>query len=323
MLKIGLIGYGEIGEAHRIAIEQTKAAELVAIAEPNEQRRNAAAKSGVRTYESYEELLNDGAVDAVVVATPDHLHTEPCIAAAEAKKHILVEKPIATSVADAERILQAANSSGVKLMVGHTLRFFPEYQHAKQAVQEQELGKVISLFARRTNIAAQQSRLQGRCGVLLFLGVHDFDVLRWICDAEPRRIYCESATSIETPYAVESETFTTIQFDNGAIGCVHAGWWLPDNHPAGFEFKLDVTGDKGILNLDFSNHQLTKYTVASNMHMLFTDAMTNEIRSFAACIASDTDSPVSGNDGIVALKMALAAEQSFSESVPIDLAEVS
>ena len=313
---------GEIGQAHCQAMEGIAEVKLVAVAEPNAERRAIAEDMGAVGYSGYETLLECDDVDAVIIATPDHLHAGPCIAAAKAGKHILVEKPIATTVQEAEAIIDAAQEAHVKLMVGHTLRFFAEYQYAKTSVMDGDVGQLVSLFARRTNIISQQQRLQGRCGVLFFLGVHDFDALRWVGGAEPKRIYCESSTSVPSEFPVENETFTTVYFDNGLVACAHIGWYLPESHPAGFDFKLDVTGSKGVVNLDFTRHVITKYTTEVGVHPLITRALADEIRGFSQCVLDDLVSPISGGDGLVALKMALAAQLSIREVRPVDISEI-
>lgn len=318
-VKLGLLGYGEIGRAHASALQEIAEAELIAIAEPSEAVRCEAAKTSVEVFASHEELLASDAIDAVIVATPDHLHSAPCLDAAKAGKHILVEKPIMPTVEESLVIRDAANEAGIKLMVGHTLRFFPEYQYAEQQVRGGELGELVSVFARRTNIITQPERIAGRVSVLGFLGVHDFDVLRWIVGAEPTRIFCENASSVTHGHGVEDETFTTIKFANGVVACLHCGWFVPENHPAGFDFRLDVTGSKGMVNLDFSNAVTTFHGENGTRQPLMTPALIEENRAFIRSILNDDDVPVSANDGIAAVRMVAAAEQSARSGVPVTL----
>ena len=141
------------------------------------------------------------------------------------------------------------------------MRFFPQYAHARQLVQKGELGDIVSIFARRVNVITQPDRIKGRTGVMFFLGVHDFDAMRWVIGSEPVSVYCEAANSVESKYPIENETFSIVRFANGAVGCAHIGWYLPTQHPAGFDFKLDVTGNKGTLNLDMMRQGLEVYTI--------------------------------------------------------------
>jgi predicted dehydrogenase len=318
--KLGVIGLGEMGQAHARTIAGLEHARLVAIAEPDAKRRALGQEIGTeRSFSDYREMLQSADLDGVVIATPDQMHVEPCLAAAVAGKAILVEKPIATTVADSERIIEACRKAGVLLMVGHVLRYFPEYVEAKRVVSEGALGRLMSLFARRTNLITQQDRLGGRVGVLMFLGVHDFDVLRWIGGSEPKRIFCESAASAPGSHGVENETFTTISFADGSIGCVHAGWYLPKTHPAGFDFKLDVTGDKGIISLDFAKHVTTQYGAEGGRYPLMTSAVADQMRAFIRAASRGEASPVSGEEALVALRMALAAGESIRSGLPVNL----
>lgn len=319
VIKIGLLGYGEIGQAHANALKEISEMELVAIADPSTDALKSAQESGLQTYADYKDLIARDDIDAVIIATPDNLHVEPCLAAAKAGKHILLEKPIAPTVKEGEVIKSAVEKASVKLMVGHTLRFFPEYQYAKSEVDKGELGNLVSVFARRTNIITQSDRIQGRISVLGFLGVHDFDVLRWVVGSEPKRIFCENATSVTHGYGVEDETFTTISFENGVIACLHCGWFLPSNHPSGFDFRLDATGDKGVINLDFSNSVAEKHTQSGTQKPLLTPVLVNENRAFAAAILNDSPMPVTAEDGIAAVRMVEAAEKSARTGLPVNL----
>ena len=182
-------------------------------------------------------MLADPELDAVVVATPDQLHREVSILAAVAGKHILVEKPIATNEEDALAMMAAAEKAGVKLMVGFTLRFVPHYKQARAAVESGKLGQVASIFARRQNVITQAERIGGRCGVLHFLGIHDFDVMRWVVGSEPVSIYSEASTSVPRVYPQENETFTTIRFANGVVGCAISVGICP------YPIPVDVTSN--------------------------------------------------------------------------------
>ena len=179
-LNIGVIGLGAIGQKHCSAIVMLERAKLCAVADVNPAvLASTAAKYGATPYADVTEMLKHPGLDAVVVATPDDLHRDASVLAAKAGKHILVEKPIATTEEDALAIINAAETAGVKLMLGFTLRFSLHYIQARKAVADGTLGDLVSIFARRENVISQPDRLKGRCGVLMFLGPHDFDAFRW------------------------------------------------------------------------------------------------------------------------------------------------
>jgi predicted dehydrogenase len=319
-LNIGVIGLGEIGAVHCDALMQIPQAKLLAVADIDEARaKQIAGQTGAQPYQDYKKLLARNDIDAVIIATPDHLHKEPCIAAARAGKHILVEKPLAMTLEDSNAILESVETANVKLMVGFTLRFFPQYQHAKTSIESGELGNVISLFARRTNLITQTHRLKGRTGVLFFLGIHDFDVLRWMVGAEAKEIYCVSAKHDQSAYDVEDETFTTIRFENGVIACAHIGWCIPEGHPTGFDFKLDITGTKGLLNLDMIRQGVEKHVAGHTSYPPMASPLIAEDRSFVDAILHNKNVPVTGEDGLKAVEMTLAALESIKTGKAVRL----
>jgi len=319
-LNVGVIGLGAIGQKHCDSLANIRQANLMALADVNEAVLNKTAeKLGATPYTDYKQMLADPDLEAVVVATPDDLHRDISIQAAQAGKHILVEKPIATTEADALAMMAAAEKAGVKLMVGFTLRFVPHYQQARQAVETGKLGQMVSIFARRLNLITQAERIGGRCGVLHFLGIHDFDMMRWMVGSEPVSIYSEASTSVQRVFPQENETFTTIRFANGVVGCAHIGWNLPVTHPGGRDFKLDMVGSKGSFNLDLARQGIELYTEEGAKFPSTAPGLIEEDRAFVDCVLDDTPVPVTGQDGLVALKMVLAALESIETKKPVSL----
>lgn len=319
-LNVGVIGLGAIGQKHCESLVQIRQAKLSAIADVNETvLKKTAEKFGARAFTNYKQMLADSDLDAVVIATPDHLHREASILAAEAGKHILVEKPIATTEEDALEMMKAAEKAGVKLMVGFTLRFIPHYKQARQAVENSSLGQMVSIFARRLNVITQAERIGGRCGVLHFLGIHDFDMLRWMVGSEPVSIYSEASTSVPRIYPQENEAFTIIRFANGVVGCAHIGWNLPKSHPGGRDFKLDIIGNQGCLNMDLAKQGIELYAESGSKFPSTAPGLIEEDRAFVDCVLDDKPVPVTGQDGLVALKMVLAALESIETKKPVNL----
>ena len=319
-LNIGIIGLGAIGLKHCSALAQVERATIAAVADVDEKALETTSRQFNATpYNDFKKLLTHPGLDAVVVATPDQLHRDACVLAAEAGKHVLVEKPIATTINDAEDIINATDKAGVKLMVGFSLRFAPHYMHAKKVVADGTLGDVVSIFARRLNVITQPDRLKGRCGVLMFLGTHDFDAMRWIVSSEPTSIYCEASTSVPSAYPIENETFSIIRFKNGVVGCAHIGWYLQTQHPAGRDFKLDVTGSKGSLNLDQMRQGVEIYTTSGAKFPSIGSGMYDEDRTFVDCVLDNKPSPATGQDGMASLRMVLGALESIKTHQPVAL----
>lgn len=319
-LNIGVIGLGAIGQKHCGAIAKIERANICAVADVNEKvLTSTAAQYGAASYTDIKQMLAHPGLDAVVVATPDDLHRDACVLAAQAGKHVLVEKPVATTVEDAEAIIHSADTAGVKLMVGFSLRFSLHYLHVKKVVSDGALGDLVSIFTRRLNVISQPERLKGRCGVMMFLGIHDFDAMRWIVGSEPVSIYCQASTSVPSQYPIENEAFSIIRFANGVVGCAHIGWYLPDQHPAGRDFKLDLSGSKGSLNLDQMRQGIEIYTQSGAKFPSISAGLVDEDRAFVDCVLNDKDMPATGKDGLIALRMVLAAMKSNETGQPVNL----
>lgn len=311
--RVGVIGLGEIGQAHCDALASLPHVEVVAVADLDAARADAtAARLGATAHTDHRDLLERARPDAVVVATPDQLHRVPVVDAAGAGVHVLVEKPIATTLEDADAMIAAAEAAGTLLSVGFTLRYFPQYAHAHDLVRAGELGTVVSAFARRTNLTTQSARIGGRTGVLFFLAVHDFDALRWVLGDEPETVFCAQSDSVPGPHPVEDETFTVVRFRSGAVACVQAGWRLPTTHPAGFDFRLDLTGSAGTFTLGMEHQGVTVVTGSGTRFPAFGDALVREDRAFVDAVRSGGPAPVPAADGRAALAMVLAAQRSLA-----------
>ena len=251
-IRVAVIGAGFMGERHARIYAGMPDVELVAVCDVRETAaRELAARTGASAYSDFAALLRRDDLDAVSVCTPDGLHREPCELALRGGRHVLVEKPIATTVADAEAIVEAAGRAGVMLLVGHCLRFDPRYDQARQAVERGELGAVQTIYTRRANTVAAQDRLGGRCSLPLFLGVHDYDVMRWLAGSEVERVTAESKWGLlrEQGFPVEDANCALLRFASGVLGIAELNWILPRGFPAAGDHRLDVVGSAGSLSI--------------------------------------------------------------------------
>src|SRR5262249_27391407 len=217
-VRVAVIGAGYMGERHARIYAGMPDVELVAVCDVREAAvEDLAARTGAVAYADFRTLLRRDDLDAVSVCTPDALHREPCELAARAGRHVLVEKPIATTLADADAIVETATRTGATLLVGHCLRFDPRYDQARQAVERGELGLLQTIYTRRANTVAAQDRLAGRCTLPLFLGVHDYDVMRWLTGSDVERVTAESKWGLlrEQGFPVEDANCALLRFRSG------------------------------------------------------------------------------------------------------------
>jgi len=319
---VGVIGVGFMGLKHAEAVSSVPGARLAGVADL---LPDAAAEAGERlkvdAYSDYAKLLQRDDLDCVIIATNDEAHVEPVQAAAEAGVDILLEKPIATTMADGRAIIETCRQFGVKLMIGFILRFDPRYQRIKEAADKGELGQIDSIFCRRTNMVTSQERLKGRVSVLSFLGVHDFDVMRWISGSEVKRVFTEAVWNLHRKhgYDVEDTTWTLLRFHSGVVGALETGWVVPTTFPTKADFKLEVTGTKGMAAYDLTKQELLFTTPEGHYAERFSPMLENELKHFIDCVRTGRPPSVTGEDGLAALEISLAAQLSAKESRVVEL----
>lgn len=333
-LRVGIVGMGFMGRSYGRLVKQHAGAELVGVAEIDAAVGDRAAEElATRCFPSAEALIAETQLDALIVATVEHAHRQPCVAALSERIAVLVEKPIATTLEDGAAIVQAAHDSGTLLMVGHVLRFDPRYVLLQQAVAAGEIGEPLTISARRLNGRGAQDRLRGRCSLPIFLGVHDYDAVRWIAGSEITHVMAQSHTGFLSGqgYPVEDATWALFTFANGALGAVEEGWILPALHPAGFEQSLEITGSTGRIELTDARQDLT---IMSEQRVSrpdtgawpvingdVTGSLAREVDHFLVCVRHNRPPLVTGEEGLAALGIALAVEESARTNTRISLAE--
>ena len=333
----GVIGVGTWGENHIRAFSQNPQAELIAVADVNEGRvRSVAQKYGVETfYVNYEDLLKNPEIEAVGIATPDFLHRAPCVAAAEARKHILVEKPLATTVEDAEAIVNAARRNGVKLMVDFHNRWNPSCIVGKKALEEGEIGEPLYLYARLNNTKLSPTEFlkwASESKVIWFLGVHTCDLARWFFNDEVDRVYAVSRSEVLEKLGVKTPDFyaAIAQFKRGMVTNFESCWIIPNTLPGvgwgpwlglGVDFQLELIGSKGAIYANmFPNSTLRKYTDQNyvwpdtqgtvQVHGKWVGFGIEAIHHFVDCVVTDKEPQVTGEDGLEVTKVVCAIEES-------------
>ncbi len=322
IIKVGVIGVGFMGTNHVKSYASMPDADLVGVADVDFDRAKSVAEQyGTTAYRSADELLEKSDAEAVSICTSDEQHVEPTINSLHAGKHVLLEKPLATTLEDADRILNAAAGVSHHFLVGHLLRFEDRYVEAKKAVEEGRIGDVVSLFARRINPASAQQVLKGRVSVLSFLGVHDFDLCGWYAGSPAERVFCEERRGFLSSrgFNVEDQTFTLIHFENGVIACVEAGWVFPDSHPRGCDFRMEIVGTKGVINLELMSHGIAVCDETGYHFPTFGHGIELELAHFFDCIKRNATPGISGVEARQALEISLAAQSSAKSGTPVSV----
>lgn len=320
-LHVGIIGAGQAGERHAVGFAACDNAKLVGIADIAEER--AAALSNrfeAKAYADWQEML-DANLDIIVVSLPHNMHVAPTEAAAKRGIHVLMEKPIATTLEDAKRIVQVCKEAEVKLTISFVHRFREELQVARRWLDEGHIGKPQVI---RENMGGQRGshlpewvtrkEIAGG-GVLMYSAIHGLDRLRWLVGSEVVKITAEART-YSSDTEVEDGIAALLTFANGTTATLTTNAPVYRAQPAHWETEL--YGDKGMLRIrtrqfaELSNDELMEHVDTAHLsdelgpHYNFA----RQARVFVNTILEDKHPVITGEDGVKALELALAIYQS-------------
>lgn len=330
-LKAAVIGVGSMGRHHARVYTELAQTDLIAVADANvENAQNIAAKFGVPAYEDYRKLLEEMQPDVVTVAVPTGLHREVAELAMQAGAHVLVEKPIAATLAEGQALIALAASLERKLMVGHIVRFSPVIQALKQHLDSGELGRIFQIFCRR--VGPFPARIRD-VGVVVDLAPHDLDVMRFVSGDEVVRVFAETEQQIHTAH--EDLVTAQLRFANGITGVLEINWLTPQKTRTvsvlgehGMFLADDLTQDLFFFEnaeaagLDWGHLSLLKGVSEGRMiryPIQRYEPLRAELAAFADAVLENRPAPVSGEDGLMALRLALALVKSgrTHEVIPV------
>ena len=218
-LKIGIVGLGLMGERHVRVFDKMPLVEIHSLCDTNEARVKAmGAQYGAKTYTDVEEMLKDPELDAVDIVLPDNLHLRAVELAVKYRKHIMVEKPMARVLDEAQKIYEITKEYDKTFMIGHILRFDPRYSGAKEAAESGKLGEIVSLYARRNSPITGPLHYIGATDLSTHVMVHDIDAVEWILQSRIRSVYAKASRRILKQYNMTDAIHAVVTFENGAIG---------------------------------------------------------------------------------------------------------
>lgn len=329
MTTAAVIGAGAMGR-HHLRVYRELGARLVGVADADaDVARRAGEFHGVRAYTDHRELLDRERPLAVSVAVPTSRHYEVVMDALTAGCHVLVEKPIASTVDEGRRMLEAARRAGRTLTVGHVERFNPAIVELRRRLEGGGLGRPYQMHARRLGPFPQRIR---DVGVVVDLATHDLDVMRWLGGSEPVRMYAEISRQIHTT----NEDLVTglIRFANEMVGLLEINWLTPTKIR-----ELTVTGERGMFRADYLTQDLYFFENSvspdgawDTMSLLRggvdegsmtrfalrrREPLAAELDAFLAAARGDQAAAVSGEDGVRALELALALIESARAASPL------
>ena len=196
-----------------------------------------------KLYTDYEEMLADPEVEAVSITTMWDQHTAPTLAAIQAGKHVFLEKPMASTVADSRAMVEAARASDKYFMVGHIVRFNPRYAAVKREIAAGKIGKIVSIYARRNVPVSIGAAVLPKIGPIIGDGVHDTDIMLWYTGAKIETAYAQTLNVHGHKYP--DIGWTMYRFDTGAIGVCENVWCMPDHKGYFPDERMEIIGTEG------------------------------------------------------------------------------
>ncbi|MCS7104078.1 MAG: Gfo/Idh/MocA family oxidoreductase [Thermofilaceae archaeon] len=325
-LGVAVIGCGFISGVHLRAWKKIPDVKLLAVVDVIEGKAKKAAQDFdvPHRFTDYHKVLDMKDVEIVDICTPTYTHAEIAIAAAKNGKHVLVEKPIALKLREADEMIEAARKAGVKFMVAHCLRWWPEYVEAKQLVENGAIGEPRIARAYRHSSFPEWTfwhkdrRLSG--GVFVDMSIHDVDYLRWVL-GEVEEVYARGGV-LKTPDSTSHDyTHAILKFRDGAIAYVEGSWIQPVGFP--FSTYLEIVGTKGMLTVDSQSPASLRIYKPNMPPAIYThfeeDAYDKEIRHFYECVSEDREPAVTGEEARKTLEVVLAAVKSVDSGRPVRL----
>lgn len=326
-LKIGIIGAGRIGYRHILAYEKISNAKVIGISDSNSANSEFFTKKfNIKKFD-IDSIHDEKSIDAIHICTPNEFHSKLAISAMKHGKHVLVEKPMATNLDDCKKMISIAKKAGVKLMIGHTYRYYPSTLAIKKILELKKIGRPISgldyLLTTTKLIPKNKLPIYGNKNrfdnPIIMDSIHLVDKFRFLLNSEIDYIYTSKIDKIEKSSKVDQIGNITILFKNNfSLNLLIVG--NPGNL---FESDTKIIGDKGIISAKYgeevkygnSNWKGISFKYKSSPpsfeHNL--EGFVNEFKDFLYSIENDSEPAVSGLDGMNNLKAVLSMYESYEK----------
>ncbi|CAG1001478.1 MAG: myo-inositol 2-dehydrogenase [Candidatus Methanoperedens nitroreducens] len=311
-MKVAVIGGGAMGQHHIRIYREMKDVELVGICDTDRDRAISLAKTNNTTpYFDHNELLKQD-LDAVSVVVPTTFHSRVALDVINSGTHLLVEKPIADTLKNADTMINAAHDAKVKLMVGHIERFNPAVSKLKEIVDSGMLGKIVSISSRR--VGPFNPRIRD-VGIIMDLGVHDIDVISYLYGRKINEVYTIAGKDI---HSFEDHASILLRCDTNLSGMVETNWLTPHKIR-----NLTAIGLKGVAYLDYIKQAVELHDEAwvRTAKVEPKEPLKNELEHFIKSVRDNTAVISNGETSRHALEVAMAAIESYEQKKAIGIAE--
>jgi myo-inositol 2-dehydrogenase/D-chiro-inositol 1-dehydrogenase/scyllo-inositol 2-dehydrogenase (NAD+) len=338
-IRVCLVGAGRAGKVHANSLfNHTPDAKVVGVVDASpDALQDTGDQFGIDArYHTLEAALDGLEFEAVVITTPTFTHQALAVLAAEAGKHVFLEKPMALTIAECDAIMAAAQRSGVLLQIGFMRRFAPEFVAAFERIQAGEIGRpmIIKSLSHGPGLPPPWAlNLKKSNGMLAEVNSHDWDCVRWLMSSDPQRVYAEVANFKGAARGVEAANFydnalVNIRFESGGLGSISGV--CPCDY--GYDARVEIVGERGIMQIGDMQGQSVVVCTDRQQGLVtpifrtwperFAWGYIGEMGHFIHCIQNDTQPRVSGEDGRWAVAGALAGTRSFFEERPVHVSQI-
>lgn len=333
MIKIGIVGLGRIGKVHLFNIQQLiSGASVIAACSRSEKSLEYAKKHSVKgLFTSFDDMLSEGGIDAVIIASPTALHFEHLKLAIAAGKHIFCEKPIDLSIENVKEIKSLLDANPVKFMVGFNRRYDPNVLKIKKELNEGRLGALqsVKIISREPGPPPMEF-IKTSGGLFLDMAIHDFDLARYLMNSEITEVYSTASIFGDLPLETVDDVDTAVtilKFKNKGFATIENS----RNSTYGYDQRIEVFGEKGLLSAQNKLDDSVYFANNSGFHRpkpvgffieRYKESYINILDSFVQCLEQNKDLELTFQDGLQSLAISLAAEKSSKQNRMVLLSEI-
>jgi predicted dehydrogenase len=333
-IRVGVIGLGRAGWHHAQVYHKLPMIELAAVCDKNQQLLDRFVKTYpvAKTYTDYRELLMDKDIDAVSIVMPDTMHLEATEMAIDYDKHVLLEKPIASTMSDAHQIVRKAQQTSKVFMIAHIVRYMPQYALGHDAVVRGDIGSITYISTRRNStVPGAAAYSSHNTDTQIHLMIHDIDYINWVVRSKPIKVYAKSRQVVLKPYNIRDVITAVVEYENGVIANLESCWSLPGSSPIELDDRIEIIGTDGVMYIDGICNGLKVVgkqgtmqpdTVAwPQVNGYCGGALFEEITAFINYIVHGQKPLVGASEGYEALLVADAIDRSICEGKEILIQE--
>ena len=328
MLNVGVIGLGVMGKSHAQIYNRLPGVCLKGICGHHQDVMDELhAEYGSDTYLDYHDMLADESIDAVSICLPDNLHLDAVLEAVRKHKHILLEKPLADNLYDAQTIYDAVKDYDRIFTLGYNLRQDTRYTRAKESIDRKEIGDIIHIFCRRNSGIGGPLRFIGHTDLSMHVMCHDINIINWMLTSDPVSVFAKKRDCILKEYNMTDTILAIITYADGTIVSMEACWVMNRNWPSAVDDQLEIVGTKGVIyvegcdqgfclvNDDGVKRPDTRYRAIVNGH--FAGDLGEELLGFLECIQTGKQPIVSAADGLMDLRVVDAIGRSICSGMEV------